>query len=164
MGPCEGLCAISYRLLWADSSQSARGNAFKTYSQCWHFLGSHPSCLYQPTRQPCAAAHFALDGPMEAKCSNMIVHAIGPCEGLHASSYRLLWADLSPSKRRGQCEIAHAVGPWEGLHWISYRLLWADSTPLVRGNSFKTWANMSIFSTAILPACMVVSYGSSLHT
>src|SRR6267378_2414546 len=64
------------------------------------------SCVLDgPMRAKCPniivhpAAHCVLDGPMRANCPNITVHETGPCKGLGTRASRPLWANLSSSAR-----------------------------------------------------------------
>ena len=82
----------------------------------WANLGSHSaSCkLCGPTRQSRAAASCVLDGPMRAKCPNIIVHVATHC--------------VLDGPMRANCPniTVHETGPCECLRAIAFTLRWAN--------------------------------------
>src|SRR5260221_9391648 len=82
----------------------------------WANLCSHPaSCkLCGPTRQSRAAVRCVLDGPMRAKCPNIIVHVATHC--------------VLDGPMRANCPniTVHETGPCECLRAIAFTLRWAN--------------------------------------
>src|SRR5260221_9810249 len=73
------------------------------------------SCkLCGPTRQSRAAVHCVLDGPMRAKCPNIIVHVATHC--------------VFNGPMRANCPniTAHETDPCECLRVIAFTLPWAN--------------------------------------
>jgi len=70
MGPCKWLGAITFTLLWANSSSSGRASAFVWWATTSISFSSHPTACksYGPTQQPCVLARYVLGGPTRATC------------------------------------------------------------------------------------------------
>jgi len=90
MGPCKCLCAIYFRLLWANPSSSNVSIFLAAIPPAADYIGLHGSLVQR------------LIVRFMGQCANFLnirVHEMGPCKCLHAIYFRLLWANPSSSAR-----------------------------------------------------------------
>ena len=72
-GPMQGFCIRNFRPLWANSRSLAT-----SVRQFDYISWQHSRC--RPAQEPCMAACWILDGPMQGHCPNIMAQNVGPCE------------------------------------------------------------------------------------